>query len=352
MQHTDGLHPTIAGIRRLASTLVIAAAASGAHAASFDCGGAKTPTEKAISASPRLSVLDERLAQDYERALHALSTAGAGRLKESQRSWLRFASKVCVPGKPTGNEAAVAQCLEHEFGQRLEQLAQAGIRVGPYVLNRIDYYAAGRAHDDSGFHNGFVTQHVAFAQIDAPVNAATTAWNAAQRQDDPGGFDISTDSDDEEDDDTDYTLGCVGDRFISLQVNTGEYHHGTPHGTYAHEVHGMLLVPTLRELTASDLFAADAPWKTRLPTLFWDIYTRDPDAIKDMPSVEKAIKASAASPGQWLLTPAGLQISFGAYEAGCYACNPGPITVPWASLKPMLATPEFAACKAPPPAKP
>ena len=110
----------------------------------------------------------------------------------------------------------------------------------------------------------------------------------------------------------------------------------------------MLLAPALRKMTASDIFAAKAPWKATLPKLFWNVYLHDPDAAKDVDTIEQAIKASAVNPGAWLLTPAGLQISFDAYEAGCYACNPGPITVPWSTLKPMLASPEFAACEAPP----
>ncbi len=114
----------------------------------------------------------------------------------------------------------------------------------------------------------------------------------------------------------------------------------------------MLLVPTLHKMTVSDIFAAGTPWKAKLPALFWNVYTRDPDAAKDVASVEEAIKASAANPERWLLTPEGLQISFDADEAGYYACNPGPITVPWSTLKPMLAAPDLAACKGPPAARP
>ena len=345
------MHPSP---RRSAAAALFVSAAAGAHAASFDCKNAKTMTERSICGSPKLSALDERLAQDYERALHALSPAGATRLKESQRSWLRYATQVCAPGKRPGHGESTVECLEVEFGHRLDQLAQAGVRVGPYVFNRVDYYAAARAHDDAGgSHSGFVTDHVSFAQIDAPVTPATTAWNAAQRKDDPGPITLSNEPDDVvEDDDTDYTLGCAGDRFISVQVDSSEYQHGTAHGTYDHEVRNMLLAPALHKMTASDIFAAKAPWKATLPKLFWNVYLHDPDAAKDVDTIEQAIKASAVNPDAWLLTPAGLQISFDAYEAGCYACNPGPITVPWPALKPMLAAPDLAACKAPPAVRP
>ncbi len=340
-------------VRRSAKTALLFTLAAGAHAASFDCKNAKTPTEKAICGSPKLSALDERLAADYERAMHALSPAGAMGLKESQRSWLRFATVVCAPHKPGGSGEDTASCLEREFDYRLKQLAQAGVRLGPYVFNRIDYYASAASdHDNDGARVGFVTEHVAFAQIDSPITAATTAWNVAQRKDDPGPVTLSDDPNDvAENDDTDYTFGCAGDRFVSLQVDNSEFQHGAAHGTYDHEVRNLLLVPEVRKMTASDIFTAKAAWETKLPALFWSVYTKDPDAAKDVQSVKDAIEASATNPERWLLTPAGLQISFDAYEAGCYACNPGPVTVPWAVIKPMLASPDLASCKAPPTSK-
>ena len=347
------MHPTV---RRSATTALFAAfAVAGAHAASFDCKSAKTPTEKSICGSPKLSALDERLASEYERALHALSPAGAAQLKASQRSWLHYATRVCTPRAANRHGEPPGECLENAYGLRVDQLALAGVRVGPYVFNRVDFYAATPVKGDDGaaVNAGFVTDHVAFAQIDAPANAPASAWNAAQRSADPGPIVVSDDPNEIlEDDDTDYTLGCAGDRFVSLQVNGTELQHGVAHPSYNHEVRNMLLVPTLRKMTANDIFAAGAPWKARLPALFWSVYTRDPDAGKDVASIEEAIKASAANPERWLLTPHGLQISFDADEAGCYACDPGPITVPWSAIKPMLAAPDLAACKAPPAAKP
>jgi uncharacterized protein len=333
---------------------LLASLALDAHAASFDCKAAKSPTEKTICASPVVSALDERLAADYARALHALSPAGAARLKTSQRSWLRFATAACLPPRSVVGGDPPASCLEAQFQRRLEQLAQAGVRIGPYVFTRIDAYESARTPKlEDGAYFGLVAQHVAFPQIDAPLNDATMAWNAAQRKDEPGPFEISTDPNDvHEDDDTDYTLGCVGDRFISLRVDDTEYQHGVAHGSYSHEVRNALLVPALRDMKASDVFGAAAPWKTKLPALFWSVYTKGPDAARDMKSIRNAIAAAAADPKRWLLTPAGLQIAFDADEAGCYACNPGPLTVPWSALKPMLASQELAACQASPTPRP
>ena len=344
-------------VRRHALAAFVLAACTGAQAASFDCKAAKSPTEKAICASPKLSALDERMAQDYERAVHALSPAGAAQLKESQRNWLRFATRVCATRAAAQRGEHAGQCLETEYAHRLEQLAQAGVRVGPFVFNRLDWYAATLVKvEETGQRPGFATDHVGYAQIDAPLSAATTAWNATQRHDPPvagADADTPTDSDGASDEDLDFTLGCVGDRFISLSKSNAEYDHGAAHPMVSHEVSNVMLVPALRKMTAGDLFAANSGWKDKLPRLFWQAFTPESGADKnDPPSIREAVLASAANPERWLLTPAGLQISFDSDEAGCYACNPGPLTVPWSTLKPMLASPDFAACKGPPANRP
>jgi len=110
--------------------------------------------------------------------------------------------------------------------------------------------------------------------------------------------------------------------------------------------------PGMRKMTASDVFAPNSGWNTRLPPLFWKVYAQGHEAADEVPSIKEAVLESAANPDRWLLTPAGLQISFDSDEGGCYACNPGPLTVPWSTLKPMLASPDLATCKSPPVARP
>ena len=335
-------------------------AGAGANAASFDCKAARSPTEHAICASPKLSALDEQLAREYDRASHALSPSGAAQLKASQRDWLHFASRVCAPRSARRNGEAPADCLEHEYTRRLGQLAQAGVRVGPYVFSRVDFQSASRVgpHDDgAGNYTGFATEHVAYAQIDAPVTAATTAWNAAQRVEPPNpdaDRDVAAHGDDDppSDNDVDFELGCASERFISLAKKTAYFQHGSAHGGYDHEVRNVVFRPDMRKMTPSDVFAPNSSWNTRLPPLFWKIYAQGHEAADEVPSIKEAILESAANPDRWLLTPAGLQISFDADEAGCYACNPGPLTVPWATLKPMLASPDLARCQGPPAKQP
>jgi hypothetical protein len=49
------------------------------------------------------------------------------------------------------------------------------------------------------------------------------------------------------------------------------------------------------------------------------------------------IDADVIEPSEWLFTLDGISESFSSYEGGCYACNPGTITVSWKDLKPLLA---------------
>lgn len=347
--------------RRLRGALAALALVAGAraNAASFDCSAAKSPTERAICASPKLSALDEQLARQYDRALRALSPSGAAQLKASQRDWLHFASRVCAPRSAKRNGEAPAECLEHQYAQRVGQLAQAGVRIGPYVFNRIDFHSASRVgpHDDgAGSYSGFAVEHVAYAQIDAPVTAATTAWNAAQRVEPPSadaGEDRAgaTSGDDPAmDNDVDFALGCASEHFISLSKTSAYFQHGSAHGGYDHEVRNVVFAPGPRKMTAGDVFAPNSGWKTRLPPLFWSRYAHEPG--EELPSIKDAILESAVNPDRWLLTPAGLQISFDSDEGGCYACNPGPLTVPWSTLKPMLVSPDLATCKGPPAPQP
>ena len=99
-------------------------------------------------------------------------------------------------------------------------------------------------------------------------------------------------------------------------------------------------------MVATDFFTAGSGWKAKLPPLFVNTWLKGGDGDV-LASQKEAIQAAAADPEAWLPTPEGLRISFSEGEAGCHACNPGPITVPWSALKAMLAAPDLATCKAP-----
>nr|WP_157504146.1 lysozyme inhibitor LprI family protein [Luteibacter rhizovicinus] len=72
---------------RVASVAVLLVAPLVAHAAGFDCAKARTPSEKAVCASPKLSALDGKLADAFLTALKNHPDK-ADALKLDQRHWL------------------------------------------------------------------------------------------------------------------------------------------------------------------------------------------------------------------------------------------------------------------------
>jgi hypothetical protein len=276
------------------------------------------------------------MAESYRRALRMLSVKGGRSLKAAQSSWLRYVSAICLVPFRDGLADPVADnaCLKHELRERLNRLDQAGVRLGAFVLNRIDRYEAfpNRPDDLSGGHNLMVVHHVGFPQIDG-AGAAIDAWNRAQVKKLPV---RGTDDSDESDHISEYTIGCGSDSLLSIKWTEYEYAHGAAHGVYSNGASTILLAPKIRVVTANDLFDAEAEWKTELPTMFWEAFVRSSHVRETEQTAADLIRDAAVKENRWVLTPEGLQIDFSAYEGGSYLGTPGPITVPWVTLKPLL----------------
>ncbi|MGM9481148.1 lysozyme inhibitor LprI family protein [Roseateles sp. NT4] len=310
---------------------------NGASAASFDCATAKKPMERAICESPAVSKLDEEMAHSYQRALRALSSGGASALKTSQRSWLRYADQRCIGNQR--RESSRDACLERLFRERVGELGQAGLKLGALVLNRIDGYEAfpNPSNDDSGGNDGLVVHRAGYPQIEGAITKAVAAWNERQAQHSLRSL-ILTREWNETDLHQDYVIACASAKVLSIRVTFSEYGHGAAHGLYSNDADTFWLEPDIHPLKAEDLFSQESGWETKLPALFIQAYLADerhgPRSLND--SVESTIRGAAVQYARWLLTPAGLQINFSAYEAGSYMNTPGPITVAWSALKPML----------------
>lgn len=99
-----------------------------AFAASFDCGKAGTPAEKAICSTPRLSALDEELA-----AVYAAARKTNADVRESQREWMAGDREECDDD---------ADCLEASYLTRIAALRLANptlfarAKVPPSVIGR------------------------------------------------------------------------------------------------------------------------------------------------------------------------------------------------------------------------
>jgi uncharacterized protein len=85
-----------------------------ASAASFDCGKARSFTEKAICADEELSRLDEGLARLYASSIAATSGKEKIRLQRDQREWLK-AREACTN----------ALCIKTSYLERIAELQRS-----------------------------------------------------------------------------------------------------------------------------------------------------------------------------------------------------------------------------------
>ncbi len=114
--------------------LVLFAFSCATHAASFDCKKAQSKMEKAICENPKISKLDEELAENYQAAKGKLSADAQKVFVNGQRSWVKFLSTSCFTdfqAKPASKEDA-AKCLETEYKARVAGLKSTGSVVGGF----------------------------------------------------------------------------------------------------------------------------------------------------------------------------------------------------------------------------
>ena len=309
-----------------------------ASAASFDCAHAITWRDKLICQTPALSKLDGQLGQLYQQKRAMLSLRGAELLQSSERNWLRYVDTVCpeTPRPTSDVRAEPTICLQVRYQERLTELAQVAQRLGPFVFNRIDMFAA-EPHEDSdqsGSVSGFYVQHLAFPQIDNVSSAAVATWNKAY---DKGGVVKGAGCDSEiGDEDSNYSVGYANRHITSIEFINSEYCHGDAHGIFTFQTQNLVWDQNSRKLVSSDVFADGS--ETKIKLLFWNALLAKgwiPQHDR-ADGTRKEIESIVVEPSRWLFTKEGISVDFSAYEGGCYACNPGTLTVPWDELKPLL----------------
>lgn len=318
------------------------------HAASFDCGKAATPFEKAICGDPELSAADERLARTYATAIGGLSEGALGALRADQRAWLDFAQRACTrDAKPltsgTYDERGI-RCLTNLFLGRSRTLEQSRMMDGLrfYPLGRYaalpDPYEA--EDPDSSWPVG---QHeLSYIQLDGGPDYAE-AFNefieaealklsnmfAAQGGPDDVAEDGSSDTDNS------ITVKEVTGTRITLDVGTYWFGHGAAHGnwtrTYLH-----YLVEEDRALVAKDIFAGKAWRKALLDLVVEALKAEHGDML--MLDDTQYIAESVIDPARWDLSdPYNLIVQFQPYEVSAYAYGAPTARVRWEDLTPHLA---------------
>ncbi|PZR32455.1 lysozyme inhibitor LprI family protein [Caulobacter segnis] len=112
-------------MRRLMTVFLLAAAATPAAAASFDCGKARAADERAICANRALNDQDVRVDQLYGITRHLVPMGGRDAIIGEQRAWLKR-RHACG-----ANQA----CLTKSYDRRLVELNRVMERVyqqGPF----------------------------------------------------------------------------------------------------------------------------------------------------------------------------------------------------------------------------
>lgn len=309
-----------------------------AFGASFDCGKALTPREKLICADKDLSEEDSKLADLYGAAQKNLSDAGRRQLVTEQRAWLRFLAQACPVSEAMDeqDQRTTMHCLSRRYSERIEDLGQTGVRIGPYVFTRsVEYRAVVSPEPDEQDETGILrrgigTHETANPKIDSPRTPITDRWNIMNDRRDSGDFCESAG-----DQLLTGSVAFANGRLISVEWDNSFYCHGTAHGNGVLSAQTLILSPWPHALRASDLFQPDGGWLQQLTTLvtaavrksYFDDYKKEPKHLD-----EKAIADAAGDPQHWLITADGLQILFSPYELGGYSFVPT-VVIPWSELK-------------------
>jgi hypothetical protein len=201
------------------------------------------------------------------------------------------------------------------------------------VFNRIDLYAAQPSGDETGSATGFYIQHAAYPQIDNANSPELRAWNQENVRRLPKDGDCGPG-----DYDVDYEVGYANSRLVSVKWNDSTYCHGTAHGFGSVKSNNTVLSPRLKSLSPQDLFGSGETWASTLKEQFWTTLTQMGwSPPNNQPDIKQELEDDFVQADRWLFTKDGLQVAFGSYEGGCFACTPQPVTVPWSELKPLLS---------------
>ena len=291
------------------------------HAAGLDRKKAATPIEKAVCADAELGKLDAQLASAYDAATVQLSAQGRGLLRKGQRQWLAYRDAACAGLEPS--------CLNNEYRGRLRDLQDAARRVGPFLFSRVDEFDASR-RDEEGRP---IMVHVAAPRIDAPLSPAAMAWNAAMVEHIKVGMARDCESGGDEYDS--FQVLGASKQLISVEHSDWAYCHGAAHGHGGAAGVNLLLTPKLRAMELADLFGDGDAWQQVLLDDSLTVLRAKNDQVE---LDEAQVRSVVTCLDHWTLLPAGLRIVLNPYEVASYAFGSTEVIVPWAELKPYLAS--------------
>jgi uncharacterized protein len=116
------------GIKRhLRWTLLamVTLSSASAFAASFDCGRARLPDEKAVCASRQLSEMDVEMSVRYQMLTGLVAMGTRGDMQDEQQAWLK-SRKACG-----GNQSCLLNAYRRRIGTLKDDYARLASR-GPF----------------------------------------------------------------------------------------------------------------------------------------------------------------------------------------------------------------------------
>lgn len=308
-------------MKRIFYILALLTAVTAAHAASFDCGKARSKVEHIICASPQISSLDDRLAASYGTAAKALSPHGRQILKKGQLEWIRYLNLACDD----------AVCVQSEYKNRLKDLSTAAQRIGPYLFSRVDRYFAKKAGEQGGMYE----EHVAYPRIDSPMTETAKKWNAAVAKDAKPKTGGACDGDSGEFE-AYFEIKSATANAISVQNGQYVFCDGAAHGMPTLGGATYLLSPAFRLLKAADLFDSRKLWQKFVAGKCMVVLNAKAGEDGDVDA--DTVKKIASSPVSWTLADKGLLVTFNPYDVLPYALGSTEVLIPWAELRPYLVS--------------
>lgn len=316
--------------------LVSCQSAQAEEGPSFDCAKASNVVEKTICASSTLSQMDRKLSESYRASLALLSNEGKVSFQNGQRQWIKMTREVCdrtpfpkLPYMPTSE-----QCLERNYRERLDQLKDAVHEYGDIKIRRVDTIEAHRSESNSEYSGsgvGFNSTYISYPQIDAPTSSQQVLWN--KKMVDIANSVIGMNQEGGDNDYYfDYSILSVSPRLISVNVNSGFYAHGTPHGQSSLSTVNWLLNKG-RELQANDVFDRSKPWRqVVLKYCLDELSKNDNFRVKSLEDLSNIPLETS----RWAFQKDGLRIQFEPYDIAAYAFGSPVVLIPWDVLRKYL----------------
>lgn len=327
-----------------------------AHAASFDCAKAKTPQEKAVCASPKLSAADDQIAAAYKKALAATPPAIVASVQADQRAWLKELSLLCPPGRVRMDQD-MAACLLENYKERKKALRilvqkKAGVTFvwrSTMLLNRQEPASDPGQEEASAeidIMPGYGTLAVSWPQSNAST-AEWQAWNkaivsAAQpvASQDHAAADGEWHAEwaDDDDGDLNVTIGVVNEQLAAAFIDRWGWRGAHP---WEDSIQFNWLLKAQRELKPEDVFRPNSNWDQLLVQLCMkglvgDLGPRYENSYSGAGGLPGVLHKIVLDPENWQLNAKGLSIIFQDYAIAPRMLHPGPVVIPWSDLEPYL----------------